>query len=101
MGLDAYLLDYDGAQLQVVGDPKSTLHRALRESNLADTICLRFIDLFGRTTFNRAQAAVLASELASLKTSFPPDAKAHVDRLQHLLDLLERRKGYELQFQGD
>ena len=40
--------------------------QGLADSELKDTVCLRFIDPWGDTTFNRLQIPVLISELESL-----------------------------------
>jgi hypothetical protein len=46
----------------------------LKCADISDTACLRFIDPYGNTTFNRAQAKVLLDELAAVQEKISAEA---------------------------
>ena len=101
MGLDASLLRHDGEEFQFVGDPSGAFLQSLMEADRSETVCLRFIDLFGRTSFNRGQCVALRRELEALRSASSRSAGAHIDRILRLVDLVERGKASELRFEGD
>src|SRR5262245_20595126 len=68
MGIDVVIETEDGEAEDRVGDPHSYLVSALSLPGLENTVCLRFIDPYGNTVFNRPQIPVLISELESLYT---------------------------------
>lgn len=65
-----------GKLLEEVGDPRSCLALSLALSTLEDTVCLRFIDLYGDTVFNQQQIPVLIKELQSLLQRITPNEVA-------------------------
>jgi len=67
MGIDVRWEDESGNQLEEIPDPKNHLGFALTLSPLEKTVCLRFIDPYGDTVFNRQQIPVLISELQDLQ----------------------------------
>jgi hypothetical protein len=101
MGIDAYLKTISGETTQVVGDPRSELMAFLRSASLSATVCLRFIDPFGNTTFNRPQCQVLLAELTDLRKHAAGPIAEHLDRLCRITDLAARKGGYEIRFEGD
>jgi hypothetical protein len=66
MGIDVQLEPKrrDGSE---VADPNGLLSWLLSISDLAGTACLRFIDDYGETVFNRLQLPVLRDELIRLR----------------------------------
>jgi len=56
MGIDAQLEDEEGKQIQVCHDASGSFGRLLNASDLSRSTCLRFIDPYGDTIFNRGQA---------------------------------------------
>lgn len=80
MGLKVRLEDEDGEELDILMDPHNLLHRLLPRPDDSTFICLRFVDWYGNTVFNRGQAATVLSELDRLR----PTAKNDDERL--LLD---------------
>ncbi len=101
MGIDAYLQSEAGENVQVCGDPKWVLASTLRDADLSRTICLRFIDPFGETLFNPAQASVLLNELTTLRGSLRLlAARKHIDRLIRIARIASRRHLY-VRFSGD
>ena len=68
MGIDVVVETEFGEAEDRVGDPHSYLARALDLPGLEDTVCLRFVDPYGDTVFNRSQIPVFISELESLRS---------------------------------
>lgn len=66
MGLDIYLQDEDGEELDHVGDPANILHKLLPYDDNGPTKCLQFIDWYGDTIFNRIQMPHLIEEFTVL-----------------------------------
>jgi hypothetical protein len=66
MGIDARIETEPGECLAKLGDPHNRLNWLLRLAVLDSTLCLRFIDPYGMTVFNRPQLLVLHSEFSSL-----------------------------------
>lgn len=55
-----------GELIESIDDSHSLLLRLILESNIANTCCLRFIDPYGNTIFNRRQMEPLLVELENL-----------------------------------
>jgi hypothetical protein len=66
MGLTINLENERGKVLGSVVDPKNALHRLLREEGLQASCCLRFIDWYGDTIFNRLQMQLFLPEWTDL-----------------------------------
>jgi hypothetical protein len=68
MGIDARIETERGEPLSELGDPHNRMNWLLRLAALDSTICLRFIDPYGNTTFNSLQIPVLQAELSELSS---------------------------------
>ncbi len=68
MPIEVYLQDERGKTLATLDSPSWLTQWMLRCGNLASTACLRFIDPYGNTVFNRAQIHELIGELNALET---------------------------------
>jgi hypothetical protein len=55
-----------GEQYDTISDTHHLFWRLMQESAVKDTSCLRFIDPYGNTVFNRLQMPQLLKELADL-----------------------------------
>jgi hypothetical protein len=53
MGVDLEWQDENGGVLGGTGDPRNEFSCVLSSGDLAGTLCLRFIDLYGDTLFNQ------------------------------------------------
>jgi hypothetical protein len=102
MGVDAHLRKAVGGEIvQTVGDPQSELGYLLRDPSLQATCCLKFIDPFGYTTFNRAQCKILEAELMELRARHHGSSVEQIDRLLRLVEVATRKAGYDIHFVGE
>jgi hypothetical protein len=67
----------------------------------ANTCCLRFIDPYGDTTFNRLQLPVLASELRAAAAGASHTLRQRVEALVAFVDAAEREPHHYGKFIGD
>ena len=63
MGIDLRVETESGGILTEVGDSHGCVGRFLVMIDLETTVCLRFIDPYGYTAFNRSQMPVVQSEI--------------------------------------
>lgn len=101
MGIDAQLEDGRGAQIQFCHDSSGSFGQLLRSTDLSASICLRFIDPFGDTVFNRAQCTVLLEELKSLRAAANADARAYIDNVLRFTNSVSRGVHTFVRFVGD
>ena len=101
MGIDVVLEDGDGTPIQECHDPKRLFARFLEGRDLSSTCCLRFIDPFGDTVFNRAQAAVLLEELSSIRSHADASTRKCIDNAIRLARLASRKAHLYVRFVGD
>ena len=87
MGLDAYLEDEFGGELDLFIDDGGVLAAAIPGGDPAYPM-LRYVDVEGVTAFNRLQLAVVIPELEKLSETAPPDTK-------HALSFLATRPEVE------
>lgn len=80
MGLDAYLEDEFGGELDSFMDDGGVLAAAMPAGDAAYPM-LRGVDIEGVTAFNRLQLAVVIPELERLSEKAPPDAKHALSRV--------------------
>ena len=73
----------------------------LQRAEVSGTCCLRFIDPFGDTTFNRGQATVLLQELAGIRPKLEDRERALVDCIIRIAEQTERKVHLYLKFIGD
>ena len=74
MGIDVSIEDEQGDEEEVLPDPKNYLATALALPGLENTFCLRFIDPYGETLFNREQISLFIIELTTLCDRITYDA---------------------------
>jgi hypothetical protein len=103
MGIDVAWVDELLAPKQEVFDPKQCLTRlATTAWPSSGTVCLRFVDAFGDTTFNQAQIPVLLSELrASMEQQTDREVKDHLDKVIRLVERAVDRMHTYIKFTGD
>jgi hypothetical protein len=100
MGIDVVVESESGEVLGKMLDPGNRLVRALNLPGLEATACLRFIDPYGDTIFNRLQIPHLVAELQALR------ANVNDALVQHLEGVLELIRGVHephlyVRFRGD
>ncbi len=66
MGITIRLEGEQGNEHERVDDPHRLLLSLMKEMDVSQTCCLRFIDPYGNTVFNRLQMPQLLTEIASL-----------------------------------
>ena len=101
MGIDVVLEDADRKAIQECHDPKRLFARFLRGRDLSSTCCLRFIDEFGDTVFNRAQSAVLVDELGVAREDADAETRKYIDNAIRLARLASRKPHLYVRFVGD
>lgn len=80
MGLDAYLEDEFGGELDLFIDDGGVLAAAIPTGN-PDFPMLRYVDVEGVTAFNRLQLAVVIPELEKLSENAQPNTKHALSRV--------------------
>lgn len=80
MGLDAYLEDEFGGELDLFIDDGGVLASAIPTGN-PDYPMLRYVDVEGVTAFNRLQLAVVIPELEKLSENAQPNTKHALSRV--------------------
>jgi hypothetical protein len=101
MGIDAQLEDEEGRQIQFCHDASGSFYRLLNASDLSGSICLRFVDPFGDTIFNRGQAAVLLEELKLIRAAADPASAAYIDNVLRFANTASRSPHHYVRFIGD
>jgi hypothetical protein len=87
MALTIQLEDEEGNVIESIFDV-GDLQRALPESNDSSFSCLRFVDDYGDTVFNRLQAPVVLQELSRVRPAI--DTIPEGDFFAELLRLVNR-----------
>jgi hypothetical protein len=78
MGVNVQLESEGGGQLDQLFDPHCNVAQLLPDWRDESSVCLRFVDLYGDTVFNRLQIDVLVSELeAAIAKATAPSVAAH------------------------
>jgi hypothetical protein len=101
VGIDAQLEDEAGKQIQFCHDASGSFARLLNASDLSGSLCLRFIDPFGDTIFNRGQAAVLLEELKSVRVAADSTTAAYIDNVLRFANTASRSPHNYVRFIGD
>jgi len=90
VGLAIVLQDERGTRIDGVEDPRNILHRLLPSADDPKSRCLRYVDWYGDTVFNRWQIVDVLDELRLLvEKAQGDDEKSLLDRI---IDLAERCK---------
>jgi hypothetical protein len=102
MGLDARIENENGDCLQELSDPKELVSVLLPKYDDISSACLRFIDLYGDTTFNALQMPMVISELtATIDKTSNQEAKEHGKKLLDLAKKVSEEVHLYLKFYGD
>ncbi len=102
MGLVVELQTEDGTAVARVEDPTNILHKLLPSADDNSSVCLRFIDWYGDTVFNRLQMEGFLAEWRRLRK---PELSSEAEELLTRIEVLARRCRSEphfyLKFVGD
>jgi hypothetical protein len=101
MGVDVHLQTETGEILQSCFDPQSLVPAMLSQLDASRTTFLSSIDIYGDTTFNRAQAAELVDELSNIRPTLDAETKAHVDLIIKLVAIVQSEPNRYITFFGD
>ena len=104
MGIDCRVEDEDGGVLNGLPDSQSLVAFLLtpNDSTFGETVCLRFIDEYGDTTFNQLQIPVLLLELrGAVLRCTNLEARAHGEKLVSLVATTDGKMHTYVKFIGD
>ena len=102
MGLSAALQAADGKLTDQVHDPGNALHRLLPSHDDVSSPCLRYIDWYGDTVFNRLQMKDFLREWAGLrKRATTSEERALIDGITGLAERCRDEPHLYLRFIGD
>jgi hypothetical protein len=91
MGVDLIWQQENGKVLEEIPDPKMCIATLVFTLDLSNTVCLRFIDPYGHTTFNQRQIPILIKELEAISPKVTDyDTQIHLIRV---LELAGRSNG--------
>lgn len=102
MGISVVLQHENAAEIASVHDPTNTLHRLLPHPDDMSSRCLRHIDRYGDTVFNRLQMEDLLAELRLMakRASWGSESKL----VRQIIDLARKCKAEPhlyINFRGD
>ena len=98
--IDILKVDENGVTEATFPDPDA-LHQLIAGDVPANSCCLRFIDLYGDTTFNRLQLPVLASELMAAAAGASHALRARVEALVAFVEAAGEEPHHYIKFIGD
>ncbi len=102
MGLKAVWQNEDGNPIDMVLDPKNHLHRLLPSLDDESYQCLRFIDWYGDTVFNRLQIPTFLIEWERIKVKAESDEERElIHRIEKLARDSQLEPHFYLKFIGD
>jgi hypothetical protein len=102
MGIDAYIETESGELIEELPDTYSLVDELIPDLEDKTSVCLRFIDPYGDTTFNQNQIPVLINELtAALELTKSHKAKEHGKKLLSLIERANGKVHTYLKFIGD
>lgn len=102
MGLGIFLQDERGTRIDGVDDPTNILHRLLPPADDTLSRCLRYVDWYGDTVFNRQQIGDVLEELHLLsKKARSGDEKQLLGRIIDLARRCKREPHLYVKFSGD
>ncbi len=103
MGLSVRLEDENGAPVaEEVYDPRNLLHRLLPSHDDASYQCLRFVDWYGDTVFNRLQMPVFLADLSTIRRfARGIEERELLARIGDLAEQCQRGVHLYLKFYGD
>lgn len=103
MGIEVEWVDEDGVQLRQVPDSGERLATLMNSHwSQSNTVCLRFVDPYGDTTFNQAQIPVLLEELRAAQRAEPnAGTRDHLADVIRLVEASSRQMHTYIKFMGD
>jgi hypothetical protein len=102
MGIDARVEREDGQAKAELVDPYGLTARLLASLPEAESLCLRFVDPYGDTTFNQLQLPIVITELAqAIDIVSDPEVKAHGHALLELAREASNNAHTYLKLYGD
>lgn len=102
MGLTIILETENGEAIEQVGDPTNLLHLLLPTPDDASFTCLRFIDLYGDTVFNRLQMGTFLAEWKRIvNLARTSEEKELLNRIENLARRCQNEPHLYLKFYGD
>jgi len=102
MGIVAYIETESGELIEELPDTYSLVDELIPDLEDKTSVCLRFIDPYGDTTFNQNQIPVLINELtAALELTKSHKAKEHGKKLLSLIERANGKVHTYLKFIGD
>ncbi|GLI37285.1 hypothetical protein KI811_18400 [Geobacter hydrogenophilus] len=102
MGIDARIEDENGQCIEELGDPKELVVVLLPRYDDNTSNCMRFIDPYGDTTFNKPQMQILINELKqSIEKASNLEAKEHGKKLLEMAKKVSEDVHLYLKFYGD
>ena len=102
MGIELTWEEENGQELARLGDPQSMMQSWLPLETALEFSCLRFIDQYGDTVFNRLQIPALLQEMKSCKSSaLNPAVAEHLDQAIALVSRAEDCIHTYIRFIGD
>jgi hypothetical protein len=102
MGLAVRVETEDGSRIAEVLDPTNVLHRLLPSEDDDTYHCLRYVDWYGNTVFNRLQMETVLRELDRIRLAVHGAGELELlDRLKELAHRCEAEPHLYLKFYGD
>jgi hypothetical protein len=102
MGLAVTVEAEDGSQIAEVLDPTNVLHRLLPSKGDDTYYCLRYVDRYGNTVFNRLQMETVLQELERMRVNARgADELELLARLAELARRCQAEPHLYLKFYGD
>lgn len=100
MGIDIRLIDENEKIISELIDHNNLTKPVVHLADKEISVCLKFIDQFGDTLFNRLQIPILAEEISVIRNSVQTeDLKLHCSRI---LDLISKAELHMyVKFYGD
>jgi hypothetical protein len=104
LGINVAIIDERQVTSQAVNDPRNYLTKLATGTwlTIEGSVCLRFVDPFGDTTFNQAQLPELLSELErSADSQSNPEIRSHLQKICHLVSEARNQVHMYVKFIGD
>lgn len=104
MGVEVAWIDEQQVAQQEVSDAYEVISRLAMSSwsKLPGSICLRFVDPCGDTTFNQAQIPFLLEELrAEVSNAIEPKFREHLEKVVRLVECATGGTHTYIKFIGD
>ena len=91
-----------GEQYTAIYDPHHLFWHLIRESDVKHTCCLRFIDPYGSTVFNRLQMPQLLNELEDLHKFIKSGEQAELlSKIKELVQRCDQEPHLYIKIYGD